>query len=68
MEPTLSDYSAGSLERVQTSIAHSIVKNVAGGSTKDDLQVWTLLDMYADIDNEKARRADEINRFIAQRG
>lgn len=66
MEPTLSDYSAGSLERVQTSIAHSIVKNVAGGSTKDELQ--TLLDMYADIDNETARRADEINRFIAQRG
>lgn len=68
MEPTLSDYSAESLERVQTSIAHSIVKKVAGGSTKDELQVWTLLDMYADIDNEKARRADEINMFIAQRG
>lgn len=66
MEPTLSDYSAGSLERVQTSIAHSIVKNVAGGSNKDELQ--GLLDMYADIDNETARRADEINRFIAQRG
>lgn len=66
MEPTLSDYSAGSLERVQTSIAHSIVKNVAGGSNKDELQ--GLLDMYADIENETARRADEINRFIAQRG
>lgn len=66
MEPTLSDYSAGSLERVQTSIAHSIVKNVAGGSTKDELQ--TLLDMYADIDNETARRSAELAQFIAQRG
>lgn len=66
MEPTLSDYSAESLERVQTSIAHSIVKNIAGGSNKDELQ--GLLDMYADIENENGRRADEINMFIAQRG
>lgn len=66
MEPTLSDYTAESLERVQTSIAHSIVKNVAGGATKDELQ--GLLDMYADIENENGRRTDEINRFIAQRG
>lgn len=68
MEPTtsLSEYSAESLERVQTSFAHCIARKLAGGA--DASELTELVGMYQDIENETARRSAELAQFIAERG
>lgn len=62
---SLSEYSREELQRVQDSIAYSVTRSMLSGIAA--ASVTELLGMFDDIEQEFARRSNELQDFIDSR-